>query len=94
VGPLPTLGRSMSISKRQFLALVTESDRKSGGVWYPGESLRRINRERFGIRLSQHGGNFTVHFHRTGFRRRGRANVHQSNPEAKGPFRSDRKILK
>lgn len=37
---------------------------------YPGEPLRRIDRERLGKRLSQYGGNFTVHFHRTGFRRR------------------------
>ena len=39
-------------------------------TWYPGEPLRRINRERFGERLSQHGGYFAVHFDRPGFRGR------------------------
>lgn len=39
-------------------------------TWYPGEPLRRINRERVGERLSQHRRHVAVHFDRPGFRGR------------------------
>ena len=39
-------------------------------TWHPGEPLRRINHERLGECLSQHGGYLAVHFDRPGFRSR------------------------
>jgi hypothetical protein len=39
-------------------------------TWYPGEPLRRINREGLGERLSQYGRYVAVNFDRSGFRSR------------------------